>query len=115
MTTDEGDIALDPFSGTGTTAIAAKRLGRKYVGFDIDEQYVKITEEHLAQEAQNSKLGDVWVSFYLNDIATIRDKDWDRLAECYQIPEPRETIDYQKIILQKKKNESKGKRNYWQE
>ena len=108
MTTDEGDIALDPFNGTGTTAIAAKRLGRKYVGFDIDEQYVKITEDHLSKEQSDSKLGNVWVSFYLNEIATIRDKDWDRLTESYQIPEPREMIDYQKIIL---KNDLRGKRN----
>ena len=103
MTTDEGDIVLDPFNGTGTTAIAAKRLGRNYVGFDIDEQYVKITENHLAQEASNSKLGDVWVSFYLNEIATIRDNDWDRLAVFYDIPLPIELIDKQKSTLKRLK------------
>lgn len=103
MTTDEGDIVLDPFNGTGTTAIAAKRLGRNYVGFDIDEQYVKITENHLAQEAPNSKLGDVWVSFYLNDIATIRDKDWEKLAGFYEIPSPIELIDKQKSALKRLK------------
>ena len=44
MVTDEGDIVLDPFMGTGTTAIAAKKLGRKYIGFDLNEEYKIICE-----------------------------------------------------------------------
>lgn len=42
MSSDEGDIILDPFIGTGTTAIAAKRLGRKYIGIEIDPTYAEI-------------------------------------------------------------------------
>ena len=52
MSTDEGDIILDPFMGTGTTAIAAARLGRKVIGIDLDPQYVEITQRKLAQESQ---------------------------------------------------------------
>jgi len=58
MATDEGDIVLDPFSGTGTTAIAAKRMGRQFIGFDIDEKYITITENKLLQEQTLSKIGD---------------------------------------------------------
>lgn len=47
MTTNEGDIVLDPFIGAGTTALAAKRLGRKFIGIDIDPQYKIIVEEKL--------------------------------------------------------------------
>lgn len=37
-----GDVVLDPFSGSFTTGAAAKRLGRKFVGVEINEEYVKI-------------------------------------------------------------------------
>ena len=47
MSSDENDIILDPFIGTGTTAVAAKRLGRKYIGIELDPQYVQIAEAKL--------------------------------------------------------------------
>lgn len=47
MTTDENDIILDPFVGAGTTALAAKRLGRHFIGIDIDQKYKLIVEEKL--------------------------------------------------------------------
>ena len=42
-----GDIVLDPFMGSGTTAIAALETDRKYVGYEIDEEYVKLAEKRL--------------------------------------------------------------------
>jgi len=98
MSTDEGDIVLDPFSGTGTTAIAAKRLGRKYMGFELDGEYVQISESKLNQEEPNSKIGDVWVSFFLNKIVTLRDIDWAEISQHYFIPEPIEDIDFVPIV-----------------
>jgi len=101
MATDAGDIVLDPFMGTGTTALAAKRLGRQYIGFDLDENYVQLTKDHLAQESADSQIGATWVSLYLDEIVTIRDQDWENLAAFYHIPPARELIDQQKIILNK--------------
>lgn len=46
-TTNPGDIVLDPFSGTGTTAAAAKRLGRQFVGIERDDAYVKLSRGRL--------------------------------------------------------------------
>ena len=46
-TTKPGDVVLDPFMGIGTTALVAKRLGRRYIGFDISEDYTKIAEENI--------------------------------------------------------------------
>jgi len=80
MTTDEGDIVLDPFIGTGTTAVAAKRLGRKYIGIDIDPQYVKISEKNLKQ-ARETKINGCYVSIYLGQIRTMRDKDFKKIWE----------------------------------
>jgi site-specific DNA-methyltransferase (adenine-specific) len=49
-----GDIVLDPFVGSGTTAVAAKRLGRQYVGIDLSEQYAEHTRQRLAQVCDES-------------------------------------------------------------
>ena len=45
---DEG-IVLDPFMGAGTTALVAKKMGRNYVGFEINKEYIKIANDRLFQ------------------------------------------------------------------
>jgi DNA modification methylase len=45
--TFEGDVVLDPFCGSGTTCVAAKRLGRHYVGYDIHEDYLQIARDRI--------------------------------------------------------------------
>ena len=47
MFTFVGDVVLDPFLGSGTTAVAAKMTGRKYVGCDLSAEYCAIAEERL--------------------------------------------------------------------
>ncbi len=46
-TFNEKAVVLDPFVGSGTTTIAAKELNRKYIGIDINKDYIKITKERL--------------------------------------------------------------------
>jgi len=48
--TNEGDVVLDPFNGSGTTAVAAVRLGRKYIGIDISQEYLDLTIKRLEDE-----------------------------------------------------------------
>jgi len=44
---NEGDLILDPFVGSGTTVICAKKNNRKYIGIDINQEYVDLTNEKL--------------------------------------------------------------------
>jgi site-specific DNA-methyltransferase (adenine-specific) len=53
--TESGDIVLDPFLGSGSTAIVAKRLGRSYIGIEIDEDYCRLAEEELTKNDLRQK------------------------------------------------------------
>lgn len=44
---NEGDLVYDPFMGTGTTAIVAKKLNRNYLGSELTEKYFKVINERL--------------------------------------------------------------------
>ena len=74
LSTDAGDVVLDPFLGAGTTAMAAKKLGRHYIGIDIDEQYAQIARDNIAQ-SKESTLHGFYVSRFLDKVVTIRDAD----------------------------------------
>jgi site-specific DNA-methyltransferase (adenine-specific) len=102
LTTDEDDIVLDPFFFLGISSIASKHLGRKYIGFELDEKYVEISQKKLEQVEPNFKIGKSWVSFYLRDIVTIKNSDWVELEQYFIIPDPIKTIDYQKVQLKDK-------------
>ncbi|OQY89803.1 MAG: restriction endonuclease [Chloroflexi bacterium UTCFX4] len=78
MSSDEGDIVLDPFLGTGTSAIASKAMGRQYIGIDVDPEYVEIANGKLEKVAV-SKWNDFYVSFYLEKISSIRDMDASKI------------------------------------
>jgi site-specific DNA-methyltransferase (adenine-specific) len=51
LTTREGQVVLDPFMGSGTTALAARDLGRRFIGFEANEQFCQIALERLQRTA----------------------------------------------------------------
>lgn len=46
---NENDVVLDPFVGSGTTCVVAKKLGRKWIGIDINPEYVEMSKKRISQ------------------------------------------------------------------
>lgn len=78
MSTEDGDTILDPFMGTGTTAVAAKRLGRNFIGIEMDSKYVALTNDKLKNVFQ-TKIAEAYVSIFLGEIRTLRDIDHEKI------------------------------------
>jgi site-specific DNA-methyltransferase (adenine-specific) len=55
LASKEGDLVLDPFSGSASTAIAAWNTGRDFIGFEIDEEYFNLSMERLNKALETPK------------------------------------------------------------
>jgi DNA modification methylase len=55
--TDPGDLILDPFAGSGTTGVAAIRLGRRFIGWEKDPKYHTIAVKRLTAAREQRELG----------------------------------------------------------
>ena len=53
MASKEGDLVLDPFNGSGTTGIVANKMKRKYIGIELDENYLEITKKRFIGGVDN--------------------------------------------------------------
>jgi DNA modification methylase len=53
LSSREGDLICDPFLGSGTSALAARRLKRRFIGFDISKEYIELVRMRLAESAEN--------------------------------------------------------------
>lgn len=52
----KGDIILDPFLGSGTTSVAAKKLGRRYIGIEIDKYFACVAEKRLEMAETDKRI-----------------------------------------------------------
>lgn len=55
LSTAKGSLVLDPFVGSGTSGVAALRLGRRFLGFEVSPDYARAAEDRLATELETSK------------------------------------------------------------
>lgn len=60
LLSNEGDVVLDPFAGSGTTCLAAKYLERQYIGIEINPEYVAYSQERIA-ESEAARIEQLFV------------------------------------------------------
>jgi len=77
---NRGDIILDPFLGSGTTSVVAKKLGRHFIGIEFSEQYCVWAEQRL-ESAKNNKE----IQGYVNGVF------WERNTGLHQILDSKDT------------------------
>ena len=56
LLTNEGDIVFDPFMGSGTTGVACHKLGRNFIGIELDEGYFKTAEDRIKEAQSQGRL-----------------------------------------------------------
>src|SRR5262249_14810554 len=56
VSSNPGDVVLDPFAGSGTTLAVAKKLGRKWIGFELSEEYASQVQTRLESVAEGQPL-----------------------------------------------------------
>jgi site-specific DNA-methyltransferase (adenine-specific) len=93
--TYEGDVVLDPFMGSGSTAVAAVRTGRHYLGFDTDDGYIDAAIRRVAEEVG---LLDAPVRVQLPAVRPKHDDGHDALARA--VREGRQAKDYAAVLLE---------------
>jgi DNA modification methylase len=100
--TYEGDLILDPFIGSGTTAVAAIRTGRHYVGFDTEDKYLRIarrrTKEERAESRHDTTDGSLPFRVALPAVPAGEDPDEDFQARA--VREGRQAKELARIVLE---------------
>jgi len=61
LTTEVGDLVLDPFIGSGTTAVVAKRMGRRFIGFEINPAYCELARCRVEETVVQPSLLEFFV------------------------------------------------------
>ncbi len=64
--THEGDLVFDPFSGSGTTAVAAKELNRAFVGAELEEEFAELAARRVAATERGSLSREISEQFWSN-------------------------------------------------
>jgi site-specific DNA-methyltransferase (adenine-specific) len=57
--TKPGDLVLDPFAGAGTTGVACARMGRRFLGFELDPKWVELANDRIAATSQGMDVDEL--------------------------------------------------------
>ena len=68
--TEEGQVILDPFCGSGTTGVEAVRFGRKFIGIDICQEYLEISKKKIGEGGRWQRDFDEWLSKFRPSISS---------------------------------------------
>jgi site-specific DNA-methyltransferase (adenine-specific) len=97
--TYEADLVLDPFMGSGSTAVAALRTGRHYVGFDTDPEYVERADARIELERQHLGAGDGASNSRVH-LPAVPPADEDEDVQARAVREGRLAKDLAKVVLE---------------
>jgi site-specific DNA-methyltransferase (adenine-specific) len=94
------DVVLDPFMGSGSTAVAAVRTGRHFIGFDTDADYVERAEARIALERTAAEAGDTARSVRIeaNEVDSVEGGELDAFSHARR--EGRQVKDVARALLE---------------
>jgi DNA modification methylase len=96
--TYENDVVLDPFMGSGTTAVAAVRTGRHFIGFETDRSYVSRANKRVTEEKERLLRGED-ASFRVS-LPAIRSTDKKTEFPAHAVREGRQAKDFARMLLE---------------
>jgi DNA modification methylase len=97
--TYEGDLVLDPFIGSGTTAIAALQTKRHFIGFDTDKEYVTRAKQRVMDEMRLGRQDSVSTVPFRVQIPAIASCDEDEDLQSRAVREGRQAKEIAGILL----------------